>query len=520
MTGFSLARWTRHPGFFIFYFVLGLIALSFTFESSKLPEYQLSSVAARRGVASVADQQLLTQLEKSKQSWSMSPQRDFAVSPSQIELLEMRAQKQIPKRFKDNPVFQILEKFMDESTSLQYEDVLACDKKRQYYENQLLSQTRLGDLLESRQVGPKDFSQTCIVASMNHFNAPKNNFAYCARPNSMAQIPGGKPCVTPNLVNVTYNSFMDVSECLNLNPKLLLPKIDFESGFFLNAYGSDKEGGIGQLTRPAIDEVNSHYDSYMNEVEKAALTKPACARLMKFKGFLGKVPSGSDQRCALMAVPENPLRNILYMALFNRINMDKLSGELGLLKTLGIKEKLIKTGISDPDMNFFKEVTGLAGYNMGVQSSVQLLNSYLNKRIAANLPLKAGDFDFNKPALSTDLDGEKRSVVDIARSYVMSSFVSPVDSTEIRALKLQRRKELPELWKNSFSRSFPEFLAYNANTYDGQSNDPYLIFGFPGYLNALASRNKNIRAMLENGEMDPNICSDPEFLKMKSQSSQ
>lgn len=513
MDKFRLAKWTEHPSFFLFYFILGIIALSFTFES-EAPDvrFQLTSVSARRDLASTSpgDLELITQLERSKLKWTLASVKNFAISPNQVEQLEGRIQKQIPKRFKDNPVFQLLEKFSDDSTSTQYEDILACDKKRQYYENQILSQPHLGDLLQHREA--VDFPQTCIISTMNHFNVPKTNYAFCARPNSQVISPAAKPCVTPNLVNLTYNGFMDITECLQLSPKALLPKIDFESGFFLNAYGGDKEGGVGQLTRAAIAEVNSFYDRYMNEVETS--TNPACLRVLKYKNLLGKVPTGPDQRCSLMSLPENPMRNIFYTAIFNRINRDLLTGEAGLFKTEALREKLIAAGLESPDMDFFIEVVSQAGYNTGVKTAFNILESYLEKRIAAKMPVSPQDFDFGANAQVTDLDGEKRSIIDVARLNVMSAFVSPADKADAKVLKLKRRKSLPDLWKNSYSKTFPEYLAYNANSFDGTAAE-YQVFGFPGYLSAISARNKEIRTLLENAEVNPNVCTDPDFLRIK-----
>ena len=157
-----------------------------------------------------------------------------------------------------------------------------------------------------------------------------------------------------------------------------------------------------------------------------------------------------------------------------------------------------------------------AGYNTGARTAFNILVKYLEQRAVADLPVRPEDFDFTAVSEVFDIDGEKRPLVDIARLNVMSSFVSPADKPEVKALKLKRRKLLPELWRNSFKKSFPEFLAYNANSFDGSTAD-YQVYGFPGYLNALTTRNRELRALLTDADFNPDLCSDPNFLKMKAQ---
>lgn len=475
----------------------------------------------------------------------------FSLTPEQISQIEKResARENYKKNYKKN---NRLRKISSESTgrepiSTEFESLNQCSKNRKFYEREIIRQIikspKIKELLAAPENNEATFSKKCITHSMNTFAAPSSSYAYCARSAGPAKSPAAKPCVTENLVHLTYNSYMDVTTCLNLDPKLLMPKINNESGFFINTYGLGQDGGLGQLTRPAIMEVNKYFKYYMSEITKAAATKPACARLLKFKSYLTKASVGVAQRCSLIGLPENPLRNIFYMAVLNRINMDQLSGVkyiagvdylkvqgslvevknnaldefAGKFATHQIKKKLEWLGIKNPNLHFFKEITGLVGYNTGVQTALNILNRYLNVRIAKKMPLTLADFDFNNPEIIKDeISGEDRNVVSLARSYVMSSFINSTDEKKIKLIKVKRRKKLPKLWKQSFSLTFPEYLAYNANSYNGKTTKPYEVYGFPGYLNLVTSSNKAIRLEFEKAGFDANQCSDPDFLKMKN----
>lgn len=426
---------------------------------------------------------------------------------------------------------------------IENEELSQCDNSRKFYEKQIKKSSKIKELLVVNDSRESKLSKKCITHIMNKFAVSKYRYANCPKSSGATQTPGAKPCVTENLVNLTYNSYMDVTECLNLDPKLLFPKIGYESGFLINTLGSGHDGGLGQLTRPAIAEVNNYVDQYLQEIEEAAATKPSCARILKYKAFFKKAPEEAQERCSVIGLPENPLKNILYMALLNRVNMDQISGikyvagydmlpmnrglaslnqsakdELGgTFKLYEIKEKLIKLGIKKPNMHFFKEIIGLIGYNTGVHTAVSILRNYLDLRVEKNLKLSMKDFDFNNPAISKDdVTGEAKDVVAIARSYVMSPFGHAKDSEKIKKEKAKKHKMLPKNWANAYKKTFPEFLAYRANAYDGKSKKKYGIYGYPGYLNLVAERNRTLRDEFEKSNLDPNLCSDPNFLKMKN----
>lgn len=169
-------------------------------------------------------------------------------------------------------------------------------------------------------------------------------------------------------------------------------------------------------------------------------------------------------------------------------------------------------------MHFFKEMLTLAGYNMGSPTAIRLFSRYLELRKATKKPLSEDDFDFNKVRIKEDVDGDKKkkSAIDIAKSYVMSSFIGKKDSPAVRQIKLNKRKQLPKVWAAAYLKSFPEFLALRANSYDGKQLTAYDVYGAPGYVSYIAEKNRNMRELSTNAGVDPDFCSDPNFLTLRA----
>ena len=339
---------------------------------------------------------------------------------------------------------------------------------------------------------------------------------------------------------MTYNAFADVTACLNLDPKIIFPKIYSESGFFMNALGSGMDGGVGQLTKQAIDQVNSIYPKFIEQIAQAAAAKPdgACARIMKHKALITPAKSDTDQRCSLMWPSENPLRNVLYMGMLTRYNIKYVSGIIyvagedmivdhenstpvtgtekdelaGKMRDYEIREKLAKLGLKDVNLHQFKIMIVLAGYNSGISASMNTFNTYLDERIAANAKTKSTKYNLTLEHF--DFDSTK-DLVKVARGLLMSSFIKPTDDAKTKSEKIKRRKLLPTAWATAYTKTFPEYAALRMNTYKGGRSAKYQIYGFPGYLNALASKNKMIRTAFQSGGVDPNYCSSESFLNFK-----
>lgn len=513
----SLKKRIKIPGSLFLAGVLGYCGLSSFFsetEKSKIPVRQLSSFSEKLSevrdteyetINRLTDQQVLKELEKNKHKWNQNSKDDYSVSPEEVEKIEKRHKKQLPKRFKGNPAFMLfdqLNNLIGQNAQTEIENPALCVANRHAYENQIEQFPIVKELSSLSDQGEfeSDFSKKCVTHSMNQFTMPGIGYASCSTNFGNPKISGSKPCITENLVNLTYNSYMNVADCLSLSPKLWISKIEFESGFLINSVNQNQYSGLGQLNRAGVIEVNKQLDFYFQEIEKSATVKRSCANLLKFKSLLTRANDAGEMKCAMIGMPENPLRSIFYMAVLNKINMQKLE-ESFIQQRVG--EKIKQLGLKNPNLDAFKEMLALAASSTGVPATMNIFLNYLNKRVENNLMLTDDDFDFT---------GSKNAVT-VARSYVMSSFMGPKDSIQMKIEKAKKRKELPKLWALSYTRTFPEHLAFRANTYDGRSNT-YSLLGFPGYLNLLAERNTDLRNVFTNSDLDPDQCTDPNFMKL------
>ena len=385
----------------------------------------------------------------------------------------------------------------------------------------------------------------CVAHIMNSFQLPSTAFAKCSSGNAKPQRNGSKPCITETMVNVTYNSLFDVADCLNLDPKVLLPKLYNEGGLLINTYGGGSDAGVGQLTEIAIEETNKFYKGYLKEINDAKISKPSCFRLIENKKLIEKtVNPNVENRCSLIAAPENPLKNILYMGILNRKNQQYFSGikyyqgldyfvdELdsytsvkyddsdsfhGKFKTSNIKEKLFQLGLKDANLHDFMSMLTLASYNAGYTKVFDIFNDYLDQRIASGGQLTWKDFDFFDSELVLDpVTKEMRTAVSIAKSFVYAPIVNKSTTQKDKTIKAKRVKALAGKIKASKLLSFPEYLIYRQNNYFDsvfyKKSSAYRLNGSPGYLNALASRDTEMRNVFSQSSYGPDYCSNPKFL--------
>lgn len=519
----------------------------------------------------VSDEELLSTFELTPEQYATAGSSDpFAMSPAQLDFYEEALRESSGLASGSLIDFATIS---GEEAVVNYEDVAACgagkDKARVNIENVIVKAGKqnatFATAMAERQHESKSIPRKCIVHVMSKFNVGKKSLARC--PGGMNTTPvrgGSKPCVSKNLVNLTYNHFADVAECLNIDPKELLPKLSNESGLLINTLGYGWDAGIGQLTQSAIEEVNKHYDRYVVEMEKAAIKKPSCLRVMQFKPYLKKAKDTLAARCSFIAPPENPIKNIMYMAIYNRVNLDQLLGTKyiagesflendgqfipytgtssdrilnGKFGSNQIQQKFAQLGIKDLNLNNLATMVAFAGYNTGPSTSFNMLNEYLDKRIAAKKPITERDFDFHNPATAKDIDGKVKSVIDIARMNVRSANIKKNDPDA--QMKLKRVKLLPQKIAKSYLLTFPEFMVYNQNNYDNSILNPknlakveaisdpakknaernkyerFSSIGAPGYLSNLALKDSAIRAAFENSGADKYYCSNPDFLRVR-----
>jgi hypothetical protein len=532
-----MANLFKSPFYFLFCASFGFVAWLFSFNSdlndlnyfskNALQESQFSSRSPqqygnfdneeltdsmRAQLELVKDDILLNELVLTDDEWLQKSDEPYSTSPAEVEEYEEIMNNSYGE-LKDHRSFMEIEA---DAPQIQYEDENKCGPSRLTIDQILKKSPGISDLILEKESNESVMPKKCLTHVMNVFNMPDRSRGSCPRSakyglgKPIRKYP--KPCVSKTMVNVTYNSFIDVTSCMGINPKSLIPKLSNESGMLINTLGGGFDAGIGQLTKVAIEETNKYYDSLMQEIKMQAATKPSCARILKYKSLLNKVSADPMKRCELIAAPENPLKNILYMAMLNRINTNSVRRRF---ENTDIQSKVKKLGLANADMNMLVETISLLSYNAGPSTAFNALNRYLDKRIKAGKKLSSSDFDFYNPKTVRDIDGQVKSVTEIARAYVNAPYIRKSDPN--LKIKLMRAKLLPEKIRSSYALTFPEFLIYSQNNFDENQKTvtkKYRTIGTPGYLGFLADKNRALRETFAETSAGANYCSDPNFLKM------
>lgn len=321
-----------------------------------------------------------------------------------------------------------------EANIVSTEDTDSCGTDRLYYQNQFM---KINDLyrLPRQSQNSVDFPPVCIGYILKDFidaiAKPSSAYAYCHKAEGAPIRSRKKHCVTTEYVYSIYNSFVDVMDCLDIHDKDLIPKLFNESGFHVNTLGRGMDAGVGQLTYSAISSVQEYgyfdgrditwLDMFKEEISKS--DKESCKRLAAQPEIFKKVSDKPTNRCSLIGVPENPLKNILYTGIFyhyilkaqtgsrfrkgftyiessgNSVKIDDKNREQdfeGLFKEYNVKQKLKELGLENPNMQSLKQIMVTLGYNAGLETAVVFLNRYLTSRLKIKAKLTEDDFNFQK----------------------------------------------------------------------------------------------------------------------------
>lgn len=394
---------------------------------------------------------------------------------------------------------------------IETEGASKCQKDRLYFQASLEKMDPLFLNTRTDKDGA-EFPVACVGYIMRTFmnatSKASRNYSYCAKATGQPLRNKKTHCVTEEYVRSVYSSYVDVLDCLDIPQKELMPKLYNESGFHINTLGAGMDAGVGQLTGPAISSVQqiSDFDGKnmswleMFKEEIAKSNKPSCQRIAKIPNLFNKISVDAKQRCGLIAAPENPLKNILYMGIFyhyvmrsqtgsryykgytylpkgeEMVPLDRKNKEVdfsGYFQEYKIKARIKALGIESPNMQALRQMMVTLGYNTGMESAFILLDRYLKAREQRKLKLQESDFDF--------------------QTHFYSSYVRKIKDPKEEA---QRLKDLNVIKTAPYRMPFPLYLRMAQKT------------GAPGYLSAVS--NKLLRLDKEIGE---GICTTPGFLK-------
>ncbi len=406
-----------------------------------------------------------------------------------------------------------------EPNTVQLETAKSCAADRLYYQDKFKKIPNIYKL--KRDNFPEaNFPEGCVVHIMRSagaYDTPSPYLTQCANEDSAPIRENDKikphklACTTAEYAYSTYNAFVDVMDCLDVPQRELLPKIWNESQFHTNMYGKGDDAGVGQLTGDAIQEVikQKYFDRDMTELDhfKAEMEKSgkaSCNRILAEPSAWKIIGAKPATRCGIMTPEANPLRNILYTAVFYRVITARITGIYyragkeyiktadgfidrsenknaplgGRVKEYQLLEKMQSLGIQNPNMDFIKQVLVSLAFNSGSNQAVKIFDNFLKSKIANNLTITEADLDFINANSLRD-----KPLIDI-----------PDGETE--EAKAERETKLAEARDQAFDRNLPQFLRLMQNG------------GSPGYVSKIAFRTTKL-----NNEIGAGLCTQPSFLQ-------
>jgi hypothetical protein len=503
-----MQKWFKSVFLFSVCFVFGFLSLIFMTPKDKLvsQELELSSMAAAKlyrydfDTSTINEYELAQNLNQLNSDWYNESYQDkkmnYVYTPEQLKTIEDIINSPNP---------------LPLPTATQYEDVSSCTTSRMWVEKDISNHPDLKDLIEERTESNL-IPRSCVTYTMNNFNLGPQNHARCPTRGGLPLPGGAKPCSTKNLVNLTYNTYVDVMDCFGFKPKNILPKLSNESGMVLNTLGGGFDAGVAQMTITGINFVNAEYAQYIAKMQVSP--RPACVRLMKHKNLLTQASELKKDRCGFISPAENPLRSFVYSAVLNKINETEIKR---LFDQNNIEARLVNLGFKNIDIDSLIEVMAYMSYNAGSDVAFNSINTYVTKREANRVPTSAADFNFFQQRTALDMDGTEKDVHAIARAFVASPLKFPGDTDKIMAFKLKRSKLLPEKIRSAYKLSFPEYLIYKQNNFneaDQTIGAAYRMMGSPGYIGFLAKKNNMIRAAFNEFGLGADYCSNPNYLKI------
>ncbi len=252
---------------------------------------------------------------------------------------------------------------------------------------------------ETRKTPSTEVPRGCLTYMMKTtFDSKRDirhsRFASCRTSSGMPYHGEFKACTTEQYVNIVYNTFGDVAQCMGLPQKDMIPQLFNESSFQMNTLGSQYDAGIGQITGPAIAAANGVFAATKNQIVNGS--SGACRRIAPYVQALNPVSSSVGHRCELLEPPANPLENLIYTGIVYQLDLARAKAAFNTYDIAGL---LARAGLPNADLGKLEEMIALLGYNSGPGKAPEYLLEYLNLRTSmirkhGAKKLKNSDFDF------------------------------------------------------------------------------------------------------------------------------
>lgn len=312
-------------------------------------------------------------------------------------------------------------------------------------------------------------------------------------------VPGQtRPQYSDAEVKNLHKAFVSVADCLDIEPQLIFPKLMAESGFHTQIQNPNGDAGIGQLTYKAISDVDSVLPAFKKMIYESK--KPSCIWIRGMTASRSQFwkPMSGQSKCYFMSRQNNPLRNLLYMGIFHKLNERYVSHEF---EERNIADLLFEAGYPGTDHTAIKRILVTLAYNTGGTIAVKNLQDYLFSRI---------DFT-NRKQMEFNLDPSALALVspsDFDFTTGLSAFNAKKDK-----LKTELQQLYPKLSEEKIQQAVQRMLR---NTSASQYTFPEWLkvwqsHGGPGYVSSLA----NYSLRLDN-KFGPGVCSDARSYQLLS----
>lgn len=291
----------------------------------------------------------------------------------------------------------------------------SCSKEQLRFEQALRDRASFELSSTNQDIGP-----SCVLHSMKMFDSWLSSmgkssgraarvFAVC--PSEVAQMERTTkgPCRTREYLKRLVEDYNVVTDCLEISAKQFYPFVSVESGFIQNAMAVGNDVGLGQLTPPAVADVNAAWPALVARVQFSS--RPSCRALQPHLSSLKVEMSGGEfPFCAFVASPANPLRNLFYSAAFFQLNQDYFRKAFVAEDIGGRIEFLVKRRFDQIQIERLARSLSMLSYNLGFPSIMSHLKAYLEKHEMKSQQLRQRLLEQRDELIAMDLALEQRGL--------------------------------------------------------------------------------------------------------------
>lgn len=304
-------------------------------------------------------------------------------------------------------------------TKLSFEKAETCGADRNYLQDSLARFDQLDSrdfYTKTREGTASKIPRKCFLFAMKHtfpnnFKSP--SFGRCDKDLQKTK---SKPCVTEPLVDLVYNTSLDVADCFGIPAKSFLPKLMHASGVIPNSLVSGEGSGLFPISNGTLQILKEEYPTWSLALRSSK--KASCARLLSIKGAMppsaGHLRADDPSVCSNVGVPPNPVRNLIYYGAYHQILQKEVAASF---ERLGLRGLLKRLRVDESSESALQKILMALSYESGPKSVVYL-REWLRYRLVkfSNVPLVAADFN---PRISPDpwKDFDQSTLTELKTRY-------------------------------------------------------------------------------------------------------